>query len=653
MTAKHRINLLMKSLMSAALFVSILSPLHSQSAEAASQSSNVLTLKMKKASVQMNGANYKSSQPSLIIKDVTYAPLSTLTQHYGYSLSYDKASKEAIATSLDSVIRFKEGSSAYTVNGNKLTVTGKPYNNKGSIMVAVRDWVTATGSTLSAGKGTLSLMWRLEPTAEFKVDQAEIYAGQTSVTYTSLSKNPNDIISDSWSGNLTNFTESGTYTITRSVLNSKGIWSSPYSVTITVKPPNQSPQAQFTTDKDTYRIGEPIIYNDLSTDDENAITARKWTNNKPAFFTEGEQTINIMVTDKHGMIAEFSKLITITSEVMYTENEFNRLFTPIGEKYWIDGSSVLGMTNVPYSYHVSDRQLMASDSPEDLTSPGILYQDNMLGDFRVFLYHQNVSVIPLTIYMAATNESTTDPAVVSLGAWGKAGPESFGAFTGKMAAIRYFEAQDSGIVSQVALAPGETKLIVPELGTKALKFGQTFSAYTDLNTSSSVKITLFAVMANQDPLLTLPTLPILTRDGKHIRGTFQGADREVTVSQTLGGEAERILFGDHINDPALDGIDHLIGQPENNWGNFGVVYHMKVQVKANTLIALNARGGMYSGGFKVNGANVPVTNSSLLTDPNTVCPLYRTGPYDETVEISFLTALGSNLPINILFIPLP
>ncbi|MCC3373362.1 stalk domain-containing protein [Cohnella sp. REN36] len=644
---------LLTLLAGASLLAAAVPPVHAEGTyDATSTTGNILTLTANKAQLTLNGVVYPTAQPTAVVAGVTYAPLSSLAARYGYSVRYDVGTKESIAVQGTTEIRMKAGSTTFSLNGKKVDAAGKSYNQKGSLMIPVRMWSNLTGSKLSVPtKGQVTLAWSTAPTADFKVDQTEIYAGQTQVTYTSLSQFPDKIVDERWEGNEAMFAEPGTYTVTRSVMDATYGWSAPYSITVTVRPPNQPPQATFATDKEIYKIGEPIQYTDQSTDDENAITGTEWTNKRPAFFTEGPQTISLKVTDRHGAVGEISKTITITSEVMYTEEQFNQRFTPIGEKYPIVGADVLKMQTVPYTYTVSDRALIASDSPEDFDREGVLYRDSMIGDFRLFLYHQNIGTEPFKIYLAATNESAV-PATVTLGARGQAGPDSFGAYTGKVAASRYLISQDKGDTTAIALAPGETKLVAQELGSLPLKPGQVFSAYADLNASSDVKFTLFAVKNGKDPLATLGSLPVLPRDGKHIRGTFHGADREVSIAEPLGAEAQRVPFGDHSIDPALDGRDMLTGQFENNWGNFGVVYHTTVQVKANTLIAVNARGGIYSGVFKVNNTSVLVSNTSMLLDPNAVCVLYRTGPSDETVDLSFLTALGSNLPMNILFLPI-
>ncbi|RUS48038.1 stalk domain-containing protein [Cohnella sp. AR92] len=616
---------------------------------------NKLVLYLDKAKVTLNSVDYTSAQPTVTVKGIAYAPLSTLVARYGYKISYNSATKESIVTANNLEMRWKLNTSAYTLNGVKTSFSGTAYVLKGSLMVPVRAWANATGSALTSTKGQILLAWNSfkKPTADFAVDQAEIYATQTNVTYTSKSQNPDFITEEQWTGNESMFNEPGTYTITRTVRDTNGEWSAPYSVTINVLPPNQAPVAKFTTDKSVYKIGEPIAYTDLSTDDENAIAKTDWSGNKkPVYFVSGPQLITLLVTDKHGLTSEYSATITISDEVLYTEEQYNQKFTQPGEIYKTDGQGVLNYKLVPYTFSSSNRKLLASNSPENLTKPGLLYRDTVSGDFRLFIYHLNVGNDPLKIYLAATNKSS-QVANVSRGASGQAGPNYFGLWTGKLASERFLESSKAGTTSLTTLQPGETKLIMPELGAQPLKHYDVFSAYADLNSSADVEFTLFAVSStDKAPLETLKTFGNLPRDAKHIRGTFDGADRTINIDQVLGSEPQRVLFGDHVNDPSLDGRDMLNGVYENNWGNFGVVYKMTVRVKANTLIAANARGGVYSGVFKVNDIPVMVSNTSLLQNKDDVCVLYRTGPYEEFVELYFMTALGSNLPMNILFIPM-
>jgi hypothetical protein len=62
---------------------------------------------------------------------------------------------------------------------------------------------------------------------------------------------------------------------------------------------------------------------------------------------------------------------------------------------------------------------------------------------------------------------------------------------------------------------------------------------------------------------------------------------------------------------------------------------------------------MYTGAFLVNGNLVQATTDSVLKTPNETCVLYRTGTSSESVDLIFMLASGSNLPINLTFIPLP
>jgi len=612
----------------------------------------ILTVYLDQAKVSLNGTAYSSLLPAKVQAGVTYAPLKTLAARYGYSVRYDAAAKEAVAGSGGSELRFKTGTSQYRLNGTAYSFTGKTYETKGVTMIPVRAWANATGSALSAAGGTVTLSWgQKKATADFQVSPGEIYAGQTVVTYTGTSVNPDRILDERWDGNWPVFPQAGTYTVTHSVYDVTDGWSAPYSAAVTVKPPNQPPVAYFETDKSVYKIGEPIQVTDMSSDDENSIAKTEWTGKEPAFFAAGQHTITLRVEDRHGLSSDYSRTVTVTSDVMFTQDEFNLLFTPVGKKFNIDGSAVLGMTDIPYQYSDTERVLMISDSPERLSGPGVLYSDSQEGNLSMFIYHESASQQKLRIYLAATNEGTA-PQTVTLGASGMAGPNPVGAYSGKVAATNYFNSRLTGATTQTVLNPGESKLIMPSIGATALNYKDVLAVHADLHTPSPIRLTAFVVKDGDDPLKTLPALPALDRDG-HVRGTFMGADRTFYVNQTLGSKADRILYGDDKRDPYMFGADMLTGRTENSGGNYGILYRATVKVKAHTMIAINARGGLFSGVAELNGQVVPVTDESMLTDPDQVCVLYRTGDEDETVDMTFMTGLGSNLPVNLLFLPLP
>ena len=124
----------------------------------------------------------------------------------------------------------------------------------------------------------------------------------------------------------------------------------------------------------------------------------------------------------------------------------------------------------------------------------------------------------------------------------------------------------------------------------------------------------------------------------------------------VGNTPTRLALGDKTNDPNLEGYDGINGSYQSNAGNFGVLYKIKLhRVAPNTLITLNPRGGKYMGAMMVNGniIQTPNTSGGAVSAPNEAAVLYRTGNYEQTVEILFTAAPGSSLPINILLQPLP
>lgn len=633
----------------------------SHSTAAAPDYSDKLTLTMGSTNMKHNSTFTRTAQPVTVINGVSFIPFASVAAQYGYKISYIAQTKESIATGTQHTLKFKLNSGTANVDGTTVKLTGAPYILNGSLMVPLRSWGNVTGSVVAVSGKTITLSWNAvvqpqKPTANFEVQPAEIYAGETTVNYVDRSNNPADgpFIDERWDGRQNVFQEPGTYTITRQVRDVNGYWSDPFSVTITVKAPNQPPVADFTTDKATYRIGEDVQYTDLSTDDENAIIRRTWIGNDKAFFEPGEKQVTLEVEDRHGLIHSVTKTITVTDEVLYTKDEYNRLFTPIGEKFPIDGSAMLGMASLPYTFHSEEAQMVRSNSPETMLQEGIVYETQLSGQVRFLFHNVNQIGYPVKMYLLATNNNGA-PANLSTGAIGTGGPDPYVENTAKMSTIRYLQSLSSNPSPRwMTIKPGETKEVLPELSKIPMKPRDVLTTYADLYSDQELQFRIVVVASNKNVFAELPYLTQMPRDGKHVRGTFYKSDRSIEMPGILGDTEEYMKLGDKTMDTYLDGIDETTGALEYNVGNFGVLYRLSLpHVAPHTLIALNARGGYYTGAFMVNGQVVPVTKSSILKDNKEAAVLYRTGNSEESVEIVFTLSAGSNLPLAMMFLPLP
>ncbi|WP_106768681.1 stalk domain-containing protein [Paenibacillus faecalis] len=414
------------------------------------------------------------------------------------------------------------------------------------------------------------------------------------------------------------------------------------------------PVADFTTDKPEYRLGEPVVYNNLSYDPQYEMVKETWTGNEPAFFTPGEHEVMLEVENSKGAVATVRKTVTILDEWLYTREQYDQLYTPVGKKFEIDGNSVLMMDSIPYTVIPEEnKQFIRSNSPEHLMDEGIAYEDIISGSVRVNIHNQNRANKSLSVYLMATNPGDSD-IVITTGPIGMGGPARYVSSSGKAAVTRYLEAVSSGTeVANIQLAPGETVVLLPEKSKTPLKPGQVRTLYTDLHVKGEVRLSVVAADPSRDPVQALKELPMLPRDGKHVRGTFEGANRTIEVEDVIGEEPQRLVLGDPELDGYLEGVDAVTGALETNVGNTGVLYSMKLRIAPNTLVALNARGGHYAGALLVNGKIVQMTDGSILKNQAEAGVLYRTGDQAESVTFKFMPASGSNLPVHMLFIPLP
>ncbi|WP_433706887.1 stalk domain-containing protein [Paenibacillus illinoisensis] len=617
-----------------------------------------LTLYMNSNKMEQDGKSYLAGQPMTVKNGVSYVAIRALVDRVGYGVKYDNKTKETIIISGDNELRFKTNSKIYTVNGESRTMKGPAYQQKNTFMVPLTSITQALNISYKVNQSAKTVVLNLhkKPVASFVISQKEIFAGDT-VDYVTSYSSPNglEITNERWTGRQDSFDQAGTYTISYQVQDSNGQWSDPYSVTIQVLQPNLPPVAMFTTDKEQYKMGEKITYLDQSTDDEGKIEKTVWDNNPLAFFEPGPKTVTLTVTDNHGATDTYSKVINITNETLYNVSDFNLLFTPVGQKFTFNGGEVTSMEKVPYTYRDEASLLIRSNSPETVNTEGIVYQESSSGQTRFMIHHVNNTGKRVKMYVIATNNNPY-PAVFEQQNMGFAGPTPFATVAGKLSIDKWFKSIQTGADQKKEyFEPGESKLILTELNKTPMKEGQVISLYSDAFSDYSLDYNVILVEENKDPFEALPTLPVLDRDGVHNRGTYPNATRVITYDQQVGATPARLPLGDNASDPNLVGTDPMAYTDASNAGNFGVLYKITLSnVAPRTLISFNPRGGKYFGVALVNGQVVQIVDGSIsINTSSEQSVLYRTGSSSESVTILFSAAPGSNLPVNLLFTPLP
>lgn len=614
------------------------------------------------------GQTYTAAQPMTAKNGVSYIAVRSFVDRVGLKLTYDAKTKETVISKGSDELRFKLGTDTYTVNGVPTKMKGASFQQKNTFMVPLTSITQALGIpyTIDYKAKTITLTISSKPVASFTVEPKEIIAGETMVTYNTKSESPSgyEIVDERWEGRQDIFTDPGVYTVSYSVQDSKGQWSDPYTQTITVEAPNVPPVAQFTTDKDTYRMGEPITYTDQSYDPDGVLpeaNSRLWENQKGAYFTPGPQTITLTVTDSDGAKATISKTITITDEMLYTQDEYNELFVPIGSKFLFDGGSVPPMHKIEHLDTMEDVTLYRSNSPESVYNTGKLYEDTLSGKVRFMIHHANYTKQKVTMYVVATNNNATPTTIETLDS-GFGGPSPFAMAAGKVSVQRYHQAvMDGSKKSTVTLQPGESKIILTELNAIPMANETVISLIADVNSSQPITYSTLMIDPSLDPIQEAKNLPVVARDGVHNRGTYPLATKIFQVFEPIGGATpSKLVLGDNSSDPNLTGTDAPFNTVESNAGNFGVLYKIHLEsVAPNTLITFNGRGGKYLGWIVVNGQLVELSAQSMglvgagLNTSSEAGVIYRTGSTAESVDLEFTPAPGSNLSVNLLFTQMP
>lgn len=345
---------------------------------------------------------------------------------------------------------------------------------------------------------------------------------------------------------------------------------------------------------------------------------------------------------------------TSRAKIEVRSQQYDSLMGEPGSTFKVNARSILDMPTISYGIATSSQNLLFSNNPETITKLGIVYQSKVNGKFRFVYHHYNRFGKNVTVHLLVTNNNLL-PVSVHTASFGSGGPSSSVALVGKMASVRYMTAKLHPSTSRTTnVKPQQTIELTMPWSKLVIRNNQAISGYIDLITNRSVTVTMLVRQQSSEPIKPLASYPIVQREPFHIRGTFTKAHRTIAIGNVIGRTAQRLMIGDRNYDSFIIGTDQLSKSLTVNKGNFGVSYQVKLaHVAPNTVLLFNARGGLYTGALIVNKRVIHLPTTGHLTSSSLACVLYRTGAKEEQVDIEFIPALGSNLPVALVAMPLP
>ncbi|MCD1260480.1 copper amine oxidase N-terminal domain-containing protein [Paenibacillus athensensis] len=412
------------------------------------------------------------------------------------------------------------------------------------------------------------------------------------------------------------------------------------------------PVAKFALSKPVYRIGEPIVYSDLSYDPQGgSITYLSWTGKQEAFFKAGQYPVSLVATNQSGeRSAPYTATVTVEDKIYMSEFEYPFYFKPVGETIPTDWSYIWNnFDNIPVLPKTvtqdTSRKLLVSDSPEEFTEQGVLYRDVINGKARLYADHINASGKPMTFAIVAKNNEDQPVKLVTTGK-GEVWPSIYALLLGSEASVDFLRSR--GTLNETVTVPPHQTIVYRQM--PVFYPNQGTNVIYDVETDGELEMSFVAV--DKLNAYTLGTLPDLSSP-KHVRGTFPLSSVSWDMEANGFTKPVKIVIGDgKTSDPFLPGFDAMRGKETSNFGNWGVDYKLHLNRPRAMTLMLVAKGGYFKGPLRINGAMRVVPQSGLLTAFGGMQILARTNGTEEALDIEFTPPAGSSFPIDLVMYPL-
>jgi len=320
---------------------------------------------------------------------------------------------------------------------------------------------------------------------------------------------------------------------------------------------------------------------------------------------------------------------------------------------------VLDLPEWPVTSSSFGGKLILSDSPEMVSADGIMYQDTVSGDARLFFHHVNATDKPKKIVVVLENNGN-EAANVTVLQYGLGGPGHDWLAVGKDAQMKYLAGGDLYLLDVPAQG---RKLLAADLADMVVEPNMLVNGIYDFKTDKPVNVKVMMLPVDQDVDKFSETATVLPADEYRLRGTFEGKDRMLVGQQVYRAKEDGwvvVTLADNKIDRYVTGIDATDGSQVVNYGNYGIVYKLFLPTSHDGKITyyLNPRGGTYAGGLGLKYRHQDVFTlatpaDTLFFGENKITDIANLGTFDggQSLWVTFSPPGASNLPVKLVLAP--
>ena len=244
--------------------------------------------------------------------------------------------------------------------------------------------------------------------------------------------------------------------------------------------------------------------------------------------------------------------------------------------------------------------LLFSDSPERVLEDGILYSDIVKGDVRLLFYHLNGTKADKKIAVVVENLNAGKNTIeISRGVVSKPGANYLQ--VGKEVQTEYMQETFN---YSLYLEEDAKELLIEDISKNLVKPGQLLYGIYDFHAAGDVRVTVLMCPKKENPLEFIIDAKVLPTDEHRMRGTFKKMNRTINIKKTYDPDRDGICYvmlADNVNDLFKQGIDMTDGSKTENYGNYGIIYTINLNIQKNkkVRICLTPLGGYYAGAMRV------------------------------------------------------